>query len=372
MQEGFYSCSKHNRSVARSPRKERQHMAQQIQMPAMDLDSILESEMGTPEPAAQPNSEGPATGSEEPPAQQATGEGGEGVGVVTPEGKQDPEPETEPNKPQGGQRRPYSRLEKAEYSATKWKRKAKKLADERDALKAEFDRYKSLTPAAFRNPQERMQFEAWKASTAQRLSDMDEDLNRYAEDEAEDIYEGKIAQNYSTPESVDAFRKLDDHYGAAFEHMCRQVDPDGIIMDYLKDSPYEPAMRNVIFKNGDLQEELFRVYRNPAIGNARRQQILQRLEAQVEAYYNRQSNVKPVAQPAAKPQPVQQGTEPQPQQTAPAERKPRFQLPPRQKEGPATKPQVTGSLTRGDAGGSEPDTSAQADQMFTQLFGAGR
>jgi hypothetical protein len=126
-------------------------------------------------------------------------------------------------------------------------------------------------------------------------------------------------------------------------------------------------MRNVIFKNGDLQEELFRVYRNPTIGNARRQQILQKLEARVKAFYSRNPNAKPQnVQPAASQEEVP------PQQTAP--RQSRFQLPPR-KETPATqktRPQVTGVLTRGNAGGSEPDTSAQADAMFTQLFGAGR
>ena len=343
-------------------------MAQQIQMPANDLDSILESELGTPATAAQPNSEGSATGNEEPPVEQATGEDGNGVEVVTPEGTPQAAPETAPEGTQGGQnKRPYSRLEKAEFSATKWKRKAKKMAEERDKIAAEFDRYKSLNPAAFRNPQERMQFEAWKASTAQRLSDMDDSLRQFAEAEAEDIYEEKIAQNYSKPETQEAFRKLDDHYGQAFEMMCRRVDPDGIIMDYLKDSPYEPAMRNVIFKNGDLQEELFRVYRNPAIGNARRQQILQKLEAQVKAFYSRKPEAKPQnVQPAAT-----QGEVP-PQQAAP--RQSRFQLPPR-KETPTprqAKPQVTGVLTRGNVGGSEPDTSAQADALFGQLFGAGR
>lgn len=333
-------------------------------MPANDLDSIVESELGSLETTAQPNSEGPAAGNAEPPTPPTTGGNGEGVEVVPPEDGQPVETETNPHDIQGGQRRPYSRLEKAEFSATKWKRKAKKIAEERDALKAEFDRYKSLNPAAFRNPQERMQFEAWRASTAQKLDDMDDSLRQYAEAEAEDIYEDKIAQNYSKPESQQAFRQLDDHYGKAFEYMCNRVDPDGIIMDYLKDSPYEPAMRNVIFKNGALQEELFRVYRNPAIGNARRQQILQQLENEVKAYFARQSTaVKPQAQPG-------QQEEVPPQQTAP--RQPRFQLPAQQTPAPRRpRPQVTGVLTRGNAGGSEPDTSAQADQLFGQLYGAG-
>lgn len=351
-------------------------MAQQTQMPANDLDSILESELGTPEPAAQPNSEGPTAGSEEPPTPPAPGGNGESVEGVTPEGKPAAAPETAPSEPQGGQnRRPYSRLEKAEFSATKWKRRARKLAEEKTKLQEEFDRYKDLNPAAFRNPEERMQFMAWKASAAQRLNDMNQDLDDIAQAETEDAYEEKISNCYSRPESVEGYRQLDDHYSKAFEYMCRRVDPDGIIMDYLKDSPYEPAMRNVIYKNGDLQEELFREYRNPTIGNAKRQQILQRLEANVAAYYSRQS--KP-SQPAAQPAQPANGTEPVKPAKEGAERKPRFQLPPRKEVPPAKEtrnqapaPQVTGTLTRGNAGGSEPDTSAQADGLFKQLFGAG-
>ena len=78
-------------------------MAQQIQMPANDLDSILESELGTSATAAQPNSEGPATGNEEPPVEQATGKDGDGVEVVTPEGTPQAAPETAPEGTQGGQ-----------------------------------------------------------------------------------------------------------------------------------------------------------------------------------------------------------------------------------------------------------------------------
>lgn len=352
-------------------------MARETQMPSMDLDSIVESEIGTLTTAAEPNSEGPATGIEEPPTPPAPGGNGESVEGVTPEGEPAAESEAAPSEPQGGSsKRNYSRLERAEYSATKWKRKAKRLQEEKEKLAAEFNRYKDLNPAAFSTPEERMQFMAWKANAAQRLNDMDEDLNRYAQEEAEDQYEDKIAMCYSKPESVEGYRQLDDHYGSAFEYMCSKVDPDGIIIDYLKDSPYEPAMRNVIYKNGDLQEELFRAYRNPQIGNAKRQQILQRLEAQVEAYYKRQAQPqKPVekpAKPAAQPAPAPKGTEAPKRPAVGAERQPRFQLPPRKEVKPAAaKPQVTGPLTRGESGMGEPDTSAQADGLFKQLFGAG-
>lgn len=343
-------------------------MAQDNQMPAMDLDSILESELGTQNTEAETNSEVPATETEEPPTPPAPGGTGEENGVTPAEETPAGTETSEASQQSGSNKRQFSRLEKAEYSATKWKRKAKKLAEERDKVAAEFNRYKSLNPAVFRNPEERMQFLAWKASTAQRLKDMDEDLNQVAASEAEDAYEEKIAQNYSSPENAESFRQMDDHYSGALEYMCGQVDPDGIILDYLKDSPYEPAMRNVIYKNGELQEELFRVYRNPAIGNARRQQILQRLEARVAAYFNRGKE-----KPAAPAKPAAKNPEVPPQQTAaPAERKPKFKLPERKATAPAPKPQVTGSLTRGNAGASEPDNSAQADQLFTQLFGAGR
>lgn len=352
-------------------------------MPALDLDSILESELGTTDPASAPNSEGAAPGQQEPPTPSAPDGNGVQNGQPNPaEPNGDPSNGTTPPAPesgdaghQGGQnKRPFSRLEKAEYSATKWKKRAKKLAQEFENLSAEYNRYKSLTPAVFRNPEERMQFMAWRASTAQRLEDMNADLKAYAQQDAEDTYDKKVQQCYSNPESAQAFNSLEDHYGGAFKYACDQVDPDGVILDYLKDSPYEPAMRNVIYKNGDLQEELFRVYRNPAIGNARRQQILQKLEAQVKAFYARQASSTPAPasaqqQPAA--QPAGNGN-PAPS----AGRTPKYQLPPRpaapapQPTPASAKPQVTGALTRGNEGGAEPDASAQADSLFKQLYGS--
>lgn len=348
-------------------------------MPALDLDSILESELGTPNQAPAPNSEGAAPGQQEPPTPSAPDGNGVQNGQPNPaEPNGDPSNDTTPPAPesgdaghQGGQnKRPFSRLEKAEYSATKWKKRAKKLAQEFNDLSAEYNRYKSLNPAVFRNPEERMQFMAWRASTAQRLEDMNSDLKAYAQQDAEDTYDKKVQQCYSNPESAQAFNSLEDHYGGAFKYACDQVDPDGVILDYLKDSPYEPAMRNVIYKNGALQEELFRVYRNPAIGNARRQQILQTLEAQVKAFYARQASSTPAPasaqqQPAA--QPAGNGN-PAPS----AGRTPKYQLPARQANStPApAKPQVTGALTRGNESGAEPDASAQADSLFKQLYGS--
>lgn len=352
----------------------------QNQMPSMDLDSILESELGTQEVEEPVNSDTEPTPSEEP-ANPSAPDGSGDTNGDTPNEEPEQEPEAAPEEPKGGQnKRPFTRLEKAEYSATKWKRRAKNLQKERDKIAAEFNRYKNLNPAAFRNPEERMQFMAWRASTAQRLDDMNADLEEIERDDAEAEYEEKVNNCYSTPESVDGFRQLDDHYSGAFEYACGQVDPDGIILDFLKDSPYEPAMRNVIYKNGDLQEELFRVYRNPQIGNAKRQQILQRLEAQVKAFFDRQSRQpqqKAPAAPAASPA-APKGTEaPAPGQQAGAGRKPKYQLPPRKEVSPAPapapakpKPQVTGVLTRGDGSGAgEPDVTAQADELYKQLYG---
>lgn len=359
-------------------------MPQKNQMASMDLDSILESEIGTQEVEEPVNSDTEPTPSEEP----ATPPAPEGPGDTngdTPNEEPEQEPEAAPEEPKGGQnKRPFTRLEKAEYSATKWKRRAKNLQKERDKIAADFERYKNLNPAVFRNPEERMQFIAWRAQTAQRLNDMNADLQEMERNEAEDAYDEKVSQCYSIPESAEAFRQLDDHYSQAFEYACGQVDPDGIIRDFLRDSPYEPAMRNVIYKNGALQEELFRVYRNPQIGNAKRQQILQRLEAQIEAFYQRQAQqvppkAKPAA-PAAKPA-APKGTEaPAPGQQAGAGRTPKYQLPPRKEVPPApapapapakAKPQVTGVLTRQDGSGTgEPDVTAQADALFNQLYGA--
>lgn len=367
-------------------------------MAPMDLDSIVESEIGTQEVEEPVNSDAQPQHPEEPanpPAPEGPGE----TNGDTPSGEEPPAPETGDDEPQGGQiKRPFTRLEKAEYSATKWKRRAKNLQKERDKIAAEFERYKNLNPAAFRSPEDRMQFLAWRAQTAQRLNDMNEDLKEIERNEAEDAYDEKVSQCYSVPESAEAFRKLDDHYSQAFEYACKQVDPDGIIRDFLRDSPYEPAMRNVIYKNGDLQDELFRVYRNPQIGNARRQQILQNLEAQIEAFYRRQAQQVPAkAKPAAAAKPAApKGPEASKPVTQPtAGRTPKYQLPARPaaaapaapaaapaQEVPAPaaapqqvvkpKPQVTGVLTRGDgAGAGEPDTSAQADALYNQIFSSG-
>lgn len=351
-------------------------MANRESMASMDLDSIVESEIGTQTAEEQVNSDTRQT----PPAVPANPPAPEGPGEPngdTPSGTEPPETETGSSEHQDGQnRKPFTRLEKAEYSATKWKRRAKNLQKERDKIAAEFNRYKDLNPAVFRNPEERMQFMAWRASTAQRLDNMDADIQEMERDEAENAYEEKITQCYSSPDSVEGFRRLDDHYSPALEYMCRQVDPDGIILDFLKDSPYEPAMRNVIFKNGKLQEELFRVYRNPQIGNARRQQILQNLEMQVKAFYDRQAQktkTAPAVPPEAPPVPSTETRTPSPVGTE--TKPPRWQLPPRPAPAAPTaqrpKSQVTGTLTRGGEGTGEPDPSAQADALFNQIYGAG-
>jgi hypothetical protein len=134
-------------------------------------------------------------------------------------------------------------------------------------------------------------------------------------------------------------------------------------------------MRNVIYKNGDLQQELFRQYRNPAIGNAKRQQVLQKLESQVAAFFNRGRQAQPAAQPTAGtevPPAAQPAAAPQ---TTQQPRRPRFQLPERKPAAPQpaapaqARPQVTGALTKGGEGGGEPDPSALADSMFKQLYG---
>lgn len=358
-------------------------MAQNNGMPVFDLDSIVESELGTQEPNGQPNSDGQPNVSQEPPAPPAPGGNGNVTHGDTPDGQQDLDPEAGSDDPQAGQpngeppqgnQRPFTRLQKAEYSATKWKKRARKLAEERDKLAAEFDRYKSLNPAVFRNPQERADFMAWRAATQQRLNDMETDLRDYADQEAADVFDEKVQQCYSTPENQRAYSQLESHYGDAFAYACSQVDPDNIIQDYLKDSPYEPAMRNVIYKNGELQEQLFRQYRNPTIGNQVRQQILQNLEAQVKAFYANQAK----AAKTVKTQPQVPNAGGGTPANGTQQRTPKYQLPPRpasaQTATPVAQrpvPQVTGALTRGNEGGAEPSDSAAADRLFNQIYGAG-
>lgn len=315
---------------------------------------------------------------------------GEG-GVAGPEGNAGAASEPAKAKPKVPRRNPLSRLEKAEYSTRKWKQKYREMREKRDALQAELEKYSRIDPTQFRDPADRERFLAWQARTEQKLNGMDEDLEDIANRQYEREYESKVEAFYPDEDARHAFDALDEHYGTVLDATCQRYDPDNIILDYLQNSPYEPVMRNIIYKNGPLQEELFQQFGSRQIANATRVQILRQLESQVKAFYAREQGAQPEQQAA--PRTAQNGA---------ATQQRRFTLPPK-KDAPAAAPApapaatqqpaapaqaptpapapdpvtaqppmssgVTGSLTRGNEGGGTPDESAEANAIFKKLFG---
>ena len=310
------------------------------------------------------------------------GKNGDG-GVAGPDGKTNADSEPAKAGTKGPRRNPLSRLEKAEYSTKKWKRKYREMRESRDALQAELEKYSQIDPAQFRSPEDRERFIAWKARTEQKLNGMDEDLEDIARRQYEDEYEAKVSAFYPTEDSRNSFDALDEHYGHVLDATCEKLDPDNIILDYLHNSPYEPVLRNIIYKNGPLQEELFQSFGSRNIANATRVQVLRQLESQVKAFYarEREQNQQGSANgnPQAAPQqrrfslpPKKENTAPSAQPTKPAE----VTQAPAPAPAPAPSPKVapmssgvTGSLTRGNEGGGLPDESSEANAMFKKLFG---
>ena len=370
--------------------------------PEQQTTTVPEGESGHDEPTAgaepakqEPaKADGPQNDANAPAGQQAAGaepdkkNDGEG-GVAGPEGNAGAASEPAKAKPKVPRRNPLSRLEKAEYSTRKWKQKYREMREKRDALQAELDKYSRIDPTQFRDPADRERFLAWQARTEQKLNGMDEDLEDIANRQYEREYESKVEAFYPDEDARHAFDALDEHYGTVLDATCQRYDPDNIILDYLQNSPYEPVMRNIIYKNGPLQEELFQQFGSRQIANATRVQILRQLESQVKAFYAREQGAQPEQQAA--PRTAQNGAATQQRRftlppkkdapaataTAPAATQPAV---PAQATAPAQAPApapaqptmssgVTGSLTRGNEGGGTPDESAEANALFKKMFG---
>ena len=324
-----------------------------------------------------------AAPAEEDPKKGKDGDGG----VAGPDGKTNAASEPAKAGTKGPRRNPLSRLEKAEYSTKKWKRKYREMRESRDALQAELEKYSQINPAQFRDPEERERFIAWKARTEQKLNGMDEDLEDFARRQYEHEYEAKVSAFYPTEDSRNSFEALDEHYGRVLDATCEKLDPDNIILDYLHNSPYEPVLRNIIYKNGPLQEELFDSFGSRAIANATRVQILRQLENQVKAFYDREreqdpqqaarpNNGAPATQqrrfslpPKKEPAPVQTAQPPKAAEVPPAPAPAPAPVPAPAPQVPPKSSGVTGSLTRGNEGGGLPDESSEANAMYKKLFG---
>jgi len=318
-------------------------------------------------------------------------DGTENNGGVVSDGEQNTESEAvneEPRKSNNIQRkRPYSQLEKAEYSASKWKRRAKEMRDSRDAALAELAKYKDLNPDSFGDDERsRAKFLAWQASKEQQVNDMSDDIDAMESQYEQEIYEAKIADCYNAQGARD-FEELDEHYGEAFKFHCSQVDPDNVIIDFLKGSRIEPYLREIIYKDGDLQEQLFATYRNPMIAANERLRLLREKEASVMAFLksrtrlaNAKQNVAPNKVASVRPTQNQQQTQNtnvmQGQNNQPTTR--RFQLRSMANAQPTqnTQPKqnlarmATGSLVKG---GNEPngslDTASAAAELMKEFMG---
>ncbi len=377
--------------------------------PAPETQTATAGDGGHPEQAAgaEPAKQEPAkadgpldNAANAPAGQQAAGaepdkdnNGGEPAngdgGVAGTEGNAGAASEPAKAKPKVPRRNPLSRLEKAEYSTRKWKQKYREMREKRDALQAELDKYSRIDPTQFRDPADRERFLAWQARTEQKLNGMDEDLEDFANRQYEREYESKVEAFYPDEDARHAFDALDEHYGTVLNVTCQKLDPDNIILDFLQNSPYEPVLRNIIYKNDPLQRQLFARFGSRAIANATRVNLLNQLESQVKAFYAREQGAQPEQQAA--PRTAQNGA---------ATQQRRFTLPPK-KDAPAatataqaaTQPAVpaqatapapapapapaqptmssgvTGSLTRGNEGGGAIDESAEANAIFKKLFG---
>jgi len=377
--------------------------------PAPETQTATAGDGGHPEQAAgaepakqEPaKADGPQNDANAPAGQQAAGaepdkdnNGGEPAngdgGVAGTEGNAGAASEPAKAKPKVPRRNPLSRLEKAEYSTRKWKQKYREMREKRDALQAELEKYSRIDPTQFRDPADRERFLAWQARTEQKLNGMDEDLEDIANRQYEREYESKVEAFYPDEDARHAFDALDEHYGSVLDATCQKLDPDNIILDFLQNSPYEPVLRNIIYKNGPLQEQLFARFGSRAIANATRVNLLNQLESQVKAFYAREQGAQPEQQAA--PRTAQNGA---------ATQQRRFTLPPK-KDAPAatatapvaTQPAVpaqavapapapapapaqptmssgvTGSLTRGNEGGGAIDESAEANALFRKMFGS--
>ena len=377
--------------------------------PAPETQTATAGDGGHPEQAAgaEPAKQEPAkadgpldNAANAPAGQQAAGaepdkdnNGGEPAngdgGVAGTEGNAGAASEPAKAKPKVPRRNPLSRLEKAEYSTRKWKQKYREMREKRDALQAELDKYSRIDPTQFRDPADRERFLAWQARAEQKLNGMDEDLEDIANRQYEREYESKVEAFYPDEDARHAFDALDEHYGTVLNVTCQKLDPDNIILDFLQNSPYEPVLRNIIYKNDPLQRQLFARFGSRAIANATRVNLLNQLESQVKAFYAREQGAQPEQQAA--PRTAQNGAATQQRRftlppkkdapaataTAPAATQPAV---PAQATAPAPAPApapaqptmssgVTGSLTRGNEGGGTPDESAEANALFKKMFG---
>ena len=258
-------------------------------------------------------------------------------------------------------------LKQAQYSAAKWQKKYKRLQEEYAKTLADYEKYKDLDIAKFENDEDKQQYLAWKASRQQRLTDMQEDLgaikSEYQTEQQErmadydrQVYDEKVSAIYGN--RADEFEALDEQWNDIYETACAQYDKHNVIKDFIRNSPVGPAIKNVIYNNGELQSDLFEnMSGNDMIDASNRLRILKGLEKNIVNYLHGNTN-------KTKEMPKQEVA------SAPVKKRSLPHLPPRkvEKSSEVSAPNVTGDLTHTDKG-STPDTTTEVSNLFRSVFG---
>lgn len=276
--------------------------------------------------------------------------------------------ETAPRKERKEWHRSNSQLKQAQYSAQKWQKKYKNLRAEYDAKMADFQKYKDLDISKFENDEDRQSYLAWKASRQQNLQDLQDNLDAtarsYREEMAEreaEIFNDKVEQIYGN--NAEQFHELEAEWGDTFDEACARYDDNNIIRDYVRKSPLGPAIKNVIYGDAELQEELFlKSSGNAMIDATDKVNLLRQVEKFVYGYLNQSKQTKaPVNTEPTKP-------------VASAKPKVLPHLPPRKDVNSnqavvTKKPQVTGTLTKTESSAGAPDMTSAVGDLYHSIFG---
>ena len=349
----------------------------------MDMDEILASvdknlsETPNVEPEAPKDASSEAPKAEEGktaveatsvPADESEKEnGGEEKPSEVAEVKDDkPSPETEPRKEQRAYHRPQDPLKQARYTAQKWQRKYKRLKSEFDAKMADYQRYQGLDAAKFENDEDRQSYLAWKASRQQNLQDLSDQMRSIAQSYREEQLEreneefnNKVERIYGA--NAEQFMDLEDQWGDTFEAACNAYDKTNVVRDFIKRSPLGPAIKNVIYGDGELQHDLFeRSSGNPMIDASDRVNLLRNVERMVRNYLTGGNQTQA---PKAAQAPSAKAAAPRPT----AKKLPH--LPPRKAPDAGIPAGVTGNLTKTDVGGEPVTNDAEIAKVYHSVFG---
>lgn len=255
----------------------------------------------------------------------------------------------------------YSPLARAQHSAAKWQRKYKSLEKQLAETQAELKKYNDIDIDRFDNDEDRQSYLAWKASKNQRMDDLTDEMDRVRESALNEraqydaeIFDEKVDNIYGN--HADEFRALENEWGDIYEVACNKFDRHNVVRDFVKNSPLGPAIKNVIYGDAELQDELFtKTSGNPMIDASNRLALLRKVENTITNYLNQRHETNSQV-PEQKTSTVQYKTRKLPH------------LPPKKQSEQVTGPQVTGPLTRTDKSGV-PDAVSEVADVYRSIFG---